>query len=55
MFFTIETKQNNKISSWMPVIFVDKVNIQQLSIENQLLVVYTLTLIALYLTPTKLV
>ena len=50
--FTIETEQNNKIS-FLDLI-LNKVILQQVSIENQLLVVHTPILIAFYLAPTKL-
>ena len=39
----------------MSILFVNEVNLQQATVENQLLVVYTLTLKAFYLTTTKLV
>ena len=34
----------------MSILFVNEVNLQQATVENQLLVVYTLTLKAFYLT-----
>ena len=41
MSFTIETEQNNKYHSYMSMLIANKVNLQQLSLENELLVVYT--------------
>ena len=55
MSFTIETEQNNKISFLDVHVFREQGNLQKVSIENQLLVVYTPILIVFYLAPTKLV
>ena len=46
MSFTIETEQSIKISFLHANIIVKGVNLQQVSIENQLLVVRTLILLA---------
>ena len=53
MSFTIETEQNNKISSLDVNVIREQGKFKQVSIENQLSVVYTPILIAFYLTPTK--
>ena len=39
----------------MSMIFLNRVNLQQMSIKNQVLVVYVAIFIAFYLTPKKLV
>ena len=49
MSFTVETEQNNKMLS------VNRVNLQQVSIDNKLLVEDIPIVIAFYFTPTKLV
>ena len=45
MSFTIETEQSNKISFLDVHVFREQGNLQKVSIENQLLVVYTPILI----------
>ena len=64
MLFTKGTEQNNKMSfldvnvireQGMSILFVNRVNLQQMPIENQLLIAYTPISIAFYLTTTKLV
>ena len=47
MSFTIETEQSNKISLDVHV-FREQGNLQKVSIENQLLVVYTPILIVFF-------
>ena len=54
MSFTIDTEQSNKIS-FLDIIVICEQGKFTTSIENQLLVVYTLIFIVLYQTPTKLV
>ena len=54
MIFTIEAEPNNKMPFFDVNVNRERGKLQQMSIKNQVLVMYTPILIAFYLAPTKL-